>query len=74
MGWWQETETAVIGDPVADYMEELKTAIGGIISWTEASEIPAEVTERITALYVEGLDRRPTEDDLKALLDYSRRS
>ena len=72
MGWWQETETAVIGDPVADYMEGLKTAVGGKIPWTEVSEIPAEVTERITALYVEGLGRKPTQDDLKALLDYSR--
>ena len=73
MGWWHETERAVIGDPVADYMEELKTACGGNIPWTEASEIPAEVTDRITAFYVEGLGREPTRDDLSALLDYSRR-
>ena len=72
MGWWRTSETAVIGDPVADYMDELEAVLGGSIPWTKPSEMPAEVMERLTALYVEGLGREPTDDDMQALLDFTR--
>jgi len=65
MGWWR-TNSGVIGDPPADYLDALDR------TWNSPKEIPAEVRERLTALYVEGLGRTPTEDDLQDLLDYCR--
>ena len=65
MGWWR-TDGGVIGDPPADYLDALGQ------TWDSPKEIPVEVRERLTALYVEGLGRTPTEDDLQDLLDYCR--
>jgi hypothetical protein len=70
MGWWQRG-SGVIGDSVADYMESLKDAIGGI-PWQAPADIPAEVRERIACFYHQGLGREPTEDDLKALLGFTK--
>ncbi len=65
MGWWR-TDSGVIGDPPLDYLETLG------LTWDSPREIPAEVRECLMALYVEGLGRTPTEDDLQALLDFCR--
>lgn len=70
MGWWQQ-DAGVIGDPVADYMDTLNDALGGI-SWQTPSEIPAEVRERIISFYVQGLGREPAETDLTALLAFTK--
>ncbi len=65
MGWWRAND-GVIGDPPLDYLDALGR------TWESPREIPAEVEEGLTALYVEGLGRKPTEDDLQALLDFCR--
>lgn len=65
MGWWK-TDGGVIGDPPADYLDALDR------TWDSPSEIPGEVRERLVALYIEGLGREPTEEDLAALLAYCR--
>jgi len=70
MGWWQR-DAGVIGDPVADYMDALKDALGGI-PWQTPPEIPAEVRERITSFYLQGLGWEPTEADLAALIAFAR--
>lgn len=69
MGWWQTVSGAVIGDPAADYVDNL-FEIG--LTFTCPSELPGEIRERIVALYVEGLGREPTEQDLDALLGFCR--
>ena len=71
MGWWRQ-DAGVVGDPVADYMDDLSTAIGGI-PWQTPADIPAGVRERITAFYVQGLGRKPADADLAALLAFTRR-
>jgi hypothetical protein len=66
MGWWIARDGGVIGDPPADLLEELGAA------WNRPSDIPPEVRARIDALYIEGLGRLPTEEDLAALLSFCR--
>jgi hypothetical protein len=65
MGWWKTVRGAVIGDPAADYIEEL--AREGR-TWVEPAGIPAEVRKRLDALYVEGIGRAASDEDLEALL------
>lgn len=67
MGWWQTVGGAVIGDPAADYVDNLLEM--GLV-FTHPSELPGEIRERLTALYVEGLGRKPTDADLEALLGF----
>lgn len=70
MGWWQR-DAGVIGDSVADYIDSLQRALGGI-PWRTSAEIPAEVRERIAGFYLQSLDREPTDDDLDALLAFAK--
>jgi hypothetical protein len=70
MGWWRR-DAGVIGDSVADYMDAIKEILGGI-PWRSPSEMPAEVRERLASFYCDGLGRMPTDEDLAALLDFSR--
>jgi len=67
MGWWQTRSGAVIGDPAADYVDDL---IAKGQAYVEPSELPAKIRERLKAIYVEGLGREPTEEDLPAVLAF----
>ena len=67
MGWWQTRSGAVIGDPAADYVDDL---IAKGLAYVEPSELPAEIRERLRAIYVEGLGREPTDDELRAVLTF----
>ena len=67
MGWWQTVSGAVIGDPAADYVDDL---IAKGQAYVEPSELPAVIRERLAAIYVEGLGREPTEEDLRAVLAF----
>ncbi|MBI3834121.1 MAG: hypothetical protein HY287_07315 [Planctomycetes bacterium] len=67
MGWWQTVSGAVIGDPAADYVDNL-IAQGKV--YVEPAELPPEVRKRLIAIYVEGLGREPTDDDLQAVLGF----
>lgn len=65
MGWWRTVNGAVIGDPAADYVETL--ALHGR-HWIEPDRLPTEVREQIDALYVEGIGRTPTDEEVRTLL------
>ena len=67
MGWWQTVSGAVIGDPAADYVDDL---IAKGLAYVEPSELPSDVRKCLTAIYVEGLGREPTDDDLRAVLAF----
>jgi len=67
MGWWQTVSGAVIGDPAADYVDEL---IAQGKAYVEPSELPPDVRKRLTETYVEGLGREPTEEELRAVLAF----
>jgi hypothetical protein len=67
VGWWQTVSGAVIGDPAADYVDEL---IAKGQAYVEPSELPPEVRKRLTETYVEGLGREPTEEELRAVLAF----
>ena len=67
LGWWKTVSGAVIGDPAANYVEEL---IEQGRAFTHPSELPAEVRAKIVALYVEDLSREPTEEEIEALLHF----
>ncbi len=69
VGWWQTVAGRVIGDPPADYIEEL-SRMGQL--FVEPSEFPRHVREHLDALYVEGLGRGPTEVELSELLSFCR--
>ncbi len=66
MGWFR-ARYGVIGDPALDYLDALGQTYGS--PW----ELPGEVRERLEALYVEGLGRMPTNEDLADLLAYDRK-
>lgn len=67
MGWWETVGGAVIGDPAADYVEQLQ-AMGIVL--VEPDDLPWKVRERLVALYTEGIGRSPTDGDLRALLHF----
>jgi hypothetical protein len=67
MGWWQTVSGAVIGDPAADYVDDL---IAQGKAYVEPSELPRDVRKRLTEIYVEGLGCEPTDDDLRAVLAF----
>ena len=67
MGWWKTHGDAVVGDPAADYVEYLQ-AMG--LVYVEPDDLPWKVRECLIALYLEGIDRPPTDDDLRALLRF----
>jgi len=69
MGWWRTVSDAVIGDPPANYIDELNSM--GLV-YTEPAELPANTRADLEALYVEGLGRAPTEEELRALLAFCR--
>lgn len=56
---------AVIGDPAANYVEASASAGR---RWTDPDLLPPEVREQIDALYVEGIGRTPTDEEVRALL------
>ncbi len=65
MGWFR-SRGGVIGDPALDYLDALGRTYGSPV------ELPGEVRERLEAIYVEGLGRMPTSEDLADLLAYDR--
>jgi len=67
MGWWQTVGGAVIGDAAADYVDDL---IAHGQAYVEPSELPSDVRKRLTVIYVEGLGREPTDDELRAVLRF----
>ena len=67
MGWWQTVSGAVIGDPAADYVDDL---IAQGKAYVDPSELPPDVRKSLTAIYVEGLGREPTDDELRAVLRF----
>ena len=66
MGWWKTVGGGVIGDVAVDYLEELEGP------WIEPEDVPVEVRAEIASLYLEGIGRTPSEEDLRDLLAYSR--
>jgi hypothetical protein len=69
MGWWKIRGGLVLGDSAADYVE-LWLRMGLVVS--DPSQFPTVVREGIDTLYVEGIGRRPTDEELEALLEFSR--
>ena len=67
MGWWQTVSGAVIGDPAADYVDDL---IAQDRAYVEPSGLPSDVRKRLVAIYVEGLGREPTDEDLRSVLAF----
>ncbi len=67
MGWWKTANDAVIGDPAADYVEQLQ-ATGLVL--VEPDDLPWKVRERLVAFYTDGIGRPPTDDDLRSLLGF----
>ena len=67
MGWWKTVNGGVIGDPAADYIEQLA---GMELVFVEPADLPWKVRERLVALYLEGIGRPPTDDDLRSLLSF----
>ncbi len=70
MGWWKTRCGAVIGDPPANYLDQLS---GMGLSWSCPEKLPDEVRERLVAFYVEGLGREPTELELESILAFCKR-
>jgi len=68
MGWWKTVSGSISGDSAADYVT---TFCKQGIAWTEASELPREIRERLDALYVEGIGRPATDVELAELLDFA---
>lgn len=69
LGWWKTVSGAVIGDPPANYVDELVSM--GLV-YVEPAELPATVRADLEALYVEGIGRAPTEEELKVVLAFCR--
>ena len=69
MGWWPRGD-AVIGDPVADFLEAIKEACGGRLPWTSPADIGPRVRESIVQFYIDELGREPTEEDLRELIEF----
>ena len=66
MGWYESIYGGVMGDPVADLIDEL----GEQIKWDTPADIPSDVRSAIDELYRGGIGRGPTADDLKAVVGY----
>ena len=47
MGWWKTVNGGVIGDPAADYIEQLA---GMELVFVEPADLPWKVRERLAAL------------------------
>lgn len=69
MGWWKTVGGAVIGDPPANYVDELLSM--GLV-YVEPAELPTNIRADLEALYVDGIGRVPTEEELKAVLAFCR--
>ncbi len=67
MGWWETRCGAVIGDPPANYLDQL-AEMG--LRWKSPHELPGEIRERLVAIYVEGLGRVPSELELESVLAF----
>lgn len=67
MGWWETVGGAVIGDPAANYVEALMEAG---VRCTELSDLPPAAREELKELYLEGIGRAPTDEEIRALLAF----
>ena len=67
MGWWETVSGAVIGDPPANYLDEF-VSLG--MTWADPENVPGEVRERLDALYMEGIGRASSDEDIRALLSF----
>ncbi len=67
MGWWKTKDGHVIGDPAADYVESFGQAAS---RWIGPVDLPEEIRRRLDELYVEGIGRQPTENEIEALLGF----
>ena len=67
MGWWKTVNGGVIGDPAADYIEQRASME---LVFVEPADLPWKVQECLRALYLDGIGRPPTDDDLRALLSF----
>ena len=68
MRWWKTVSGSIIGDSAADYVTTF--CKHGMV-WTEASELPHEIRDRLDALYMEGIGRPATDAELTELLDFA---
>jgi hypothetical protein len=68
MAWRETASGLVITEAAADYLHTLFAR--GMV-WTEVSELPCEVRERLVALYMEGIGRPPTDTELTELLSFA---
>ncbi len=66
MGWWETVGGGVIGDAAVDYLEELDGR------WKEPEDVPVQVGAEIVSLYLQGIGRPPSEQDLRDLLAFCR--
>ena len=68
MGWYESVHGGVMGDPIADLIDD--TGWDG--SGKTPTDIPPELLDKIDDLYVEGMGRLARWDDLKAVVGYAR--
>jgi len=68
MRWWKTVSGAIIGDSVADYV---RTFCKQGVVFTEASDLPCAIRDRLDALYAEGIGRPATDAELTELLDFA---
>ena len=69
MGWWPRGD-AVIGDPVADFLEAIKEACGGRLPYASPADIGPLVRLCIEQHYYDELGRKPSEEDLRERLEF----
>lgn len=67
MGWWQTRSGGVIGDPAADYVDQLVRAG---LRCVDASDLPDDARRRLVEIYQVGIGRAPTDDELRDLLAF----
>ena len=67
MGWWQLRNGGVIGDPAADYVEQL---VREGLRCVDPIDLPCEARKRLDAIYEAGIGRAPTEAELRDLLAF----
>ena len=68
MRWLKTVSGSIIGDSAAGYVTTFCKQ--GIV-WTDASELPREIRERLDALYLEDIGRPATDAELTELLGFA---
>ena len=68
MGWYESIHGGVMGDPVADLIDDA----GWDGSGKTPADIPPVLLGKINDLYVEWMGRLATGDDLKSVVGYAR--